>query len=226
MELKNPIGKILEYGNEGDSRQIIGVVKNFHYGSLHEQVKPLVFSYNTRGRKIMVKIKAGTERATIERLDKFYSEFHPGFPFEFTFLDDEYQALYDSENKVAVLSKYFTGLAILISCLGLFGLAAFTAQKRQKEIGVRKVLGSSEFGIIWLLSSDFTKLFIASIIIALPVSYFITKNWLDSFAYRIDLEIWYFIGAALITLVITWITAGTQTIRAAIINPVESLRNE
>jgi putative ABC transport system permease protein len=226
MELQNPIGKIIEYGNEGDSRQIIGVVKDFHYGSLHEHVKPLIFSYQPRGRKIMVKIKAGTEVATIERLKKFYSEFNPGFPFEFTFLDDEYQALYESENKVAALSKYFTGLAIIISCLGLFGLAAFSAERRTKEIGVRKVLGSSVPRIIFLLSGDFTKIVLASMLISLPVSYFITKHWLDSFAYRIDLQVWYFIGAGLITLFIACITVGTQAIRAALANPVESLRYE
>jgi putative ABC transport system permease protein len=226
MNLENPVGKILNYGNEGDTRQIVGVVKNFHYGSLHNYVEPLVFNYKPWGRKILIKINSGAERATINRLKAYYEEFHSGFPFEFTFLDDEYQALYDSENKVAILSKYFTGLAIITSCLGLFGLAAFTAQRRRKEIGIRKVLGSSELGIITLLSGDFTKLVLISILIALPASYLITKAWLHGYAYRIDLKIWFFAGAALITLIIAWLTVVAQAIRAATTNPVESLKYE
>ena len=174
----------------------------------------------------MVKLKAGTERETIDRLRKFYEEYNHGLPFEFKFLDDEYQALYASEMRVAILSRYFAAIAILISCLGLFGLAAFTAERRRKEIGIRKVLGSSEFGIITLLTSDFTKIVLASLLISLPVSYFITKHWLDSFAYRIDLNVWYFIGAGILTLLIAWITVGTQAIKGALANPVKSLRYE
>jgi putative ABC transport system permease protein len=227
MGLTNPVGRIVNLW--GEHRRIIGVTKDFHFESLYESnAKPLFFNLSTEqsASQIMVKLKAGMKRATIERLEKFYKEYNHGLPFEFRFLDDEYQTLYASEMRVAVLSKYFAGLAIIISCLGLFGLAAFTAERRRKEIGIRKVLGSSQFGIVHLLTNDFTKIVLASLIISLPAGYFITKHWLDSFAYRIDLSPWYFVGAGLITLLLTWTTVGVQAIKAATANPVESLRYE
>ena len=191
-------------------------------------MEPLIFRFrNARvGRNTIVKIKAGTERATIDQIEKLYREFHPKYPFEFTFMDNDYQALYEAENKVALLSKYFTAIAIIISCLGLFGLAAFTADRRTKEIGIRKTLGSSEWRIITLLSSDFTKMILVAIIIALPVSYLLAKNWLNDFAYRIDLEWWYFLSAGLVALLIAWFTVGLQTVKAARTNPVNNLRTE
>jgi len=174
----------------------------------------------------MVKIKAGGERETINNIRQFYSKFNPGYVFDYKFLDKDYQALYESEERVSALSKYFAGLAILISCLGLLGLAAFTAQRRIKEIGIRKVLGSSEFSIIYLLSKDFSKLVLASIVIALPLSYLLIKNWLDSFAYRINLNPWYFLSAGIITLLIAWITVGSQALKATRVSPSQCLRDE
>ncbi len=222
--LNDPIGKIVRY--HGQERQIIGVVKDFHFESLYKNMGPCFLRFTPFGNNILVKIKAGTERATLGRLGKFYKEYNKEFPFEFKFLDDNYQALYESENRVAVLSRYFAGIAIIISCLGLFGLAAFTAERRSKEIGIRKVLGSNALQIVYLLSGDFTKIVLASMLISFPVSYFITKHWLDSFAYRIELQFRYFIGAGLITLLVAWFTVGTQAIKAALANPVDSLRYE
>lgn len=141
MGLKHPVGTSIQW--EDKSRQIIGVVKDFHYGSLHDKVDPLIFRFNPNGETIMVKINAGMEKNTLEKLKEFHHEFLPLYPFEFTFMDDDYAALYKSESRVAVLSNYVAALSILISCLGLFGLAAFTAERRRKEIGVRKVLGST-----------------------------------------------------------------------------------
>lgn len=226
MGLKDPIGKVINLW--GKNRQIIGITKDFHFESLYKKVNPLLFilASSSQNLKIMAKIKSGTEKETIDRLGKFYEEYNPGFVFEYKFLDENYQVKYIAEKRVAVLSRYFAGLAILISCLGLFGLAAFTAERRRKEIGIRKVLGLSELGIITLLTKDFTNIVLASMLISFPVSYFITKHWLDSFAYRIELQVWYFIGVGLITLFIAWITVGTQAIRAALANPVESLRYE
>jgi putative ABC transport system permease protein len=229
MGLTDPVGQTINLW--GQNKQIVGVMNDFHFESLYENLKPcfLIFSSNENNiikDNIIVKIKAGTERETIARLQKFYKEYNYGLPFEFKFLDDDFQAFYESESRVAVLSRCFAGIAILISCLGLFGLAAFTAERRRKEIGIRKVLGSSALQIVYLLSGDFTKIVLASMFISLPVSYFITKHWLDSFAYRIDLQVWYFVGAGLITLFIAWITVGTQAIKAALANPVESLRYE
>jgi len=141
-------------------------------------------------------------------------------------LDQEYQAQYAAEQRVSTLSRYFAGIAILISCLGLFGLAAFTAERRFKEIGIRKILGSSVFGIVRMLTGDFSKTVIIAIFISLPISYLIAKKWLDGFAYRIDLNWWFFVGAGLLVIFIAWLTVGIQTIKAARINPVICLRDE
>jgi len=224
MGLTNPVGQTINLW--GESKQIVGVVKDFHFESLYENLKPCFLLFSPNMDNIIVKIQAGTESATIDRLQKFYKAYNMGLPFDFKFLDDDFQVFYEAEARVAVLSRYFAGIAIIISCLGLFGLAAFMAQKRQKEIGIRKVLGSSEIGIITLLTNDFTKIVLASMFISLPVSYFITKHWLDTFAYRIHLQLWYFIGAAFITLCTVWMTVGMQAVKAATANPINALRYE
>jgi len=225
MGLKDPVGKTFQLW--GNNMEIVGIAKNFHFKSLHENVKPFFLRVMPRDfSKVLVKIESGKEKETIDRLQKVYRTFNPGYSFDYEFLDTAYQAQYAAETRVAALSKYFAGLAILISCLGLFGLAAFTAERRIKEIGIRKVLGSSVMGIIYLLSGDFTKIVFAAILIALPISYFITKQWLDSFAFKIELEWWYFIGAGLLALCIAWLTVGSQAIKAARINPVECLKDE
>ncbi len=135
--------------------QVIGVVKDFHFESLHETVKPSYITLENSGSKIMVRIKAANQHTTIADIQRFYRAYNPGFPFTFSFLDEAYQKQYESEARVGILSRYFAGLAILISCLGLFGLAAFTAQKRQKEIGIRKVIGASVNDITFMISKDF-----------------------------------------------------------------------
>lgn len=225
MGLTDPVGKVVNLW--GKDREIIGVVKNFHFESLHEEVKPLFFWLAPQSTgTIMVKIEAGREREVINQLQKFYQAYNPGLPFDYQFLDEAYQAQYVAEQRVATLSRYFAGFAILISCLGLFGLAAFTAERRLKEIGIRKILGSSDFSIICLLSGDFTRMVFISILIALPLSYFMAKHWLDSFAYRIDLELWYFMSAGLVALLIARFTVGIQTVKAARINPSQCLRDE
>lgn len=224
MGLKDPVGKKIKVW--GQEKEIIGVAKNFHFESLYEEVKPCIIQLEPRANKIMVKIVGGTERETIARLEQLYHQYSPGLPFEYTFLDADYQALYAAEQRVAVLSKYFAGLAILISGLGLFGLAAFTAERRRKEIGVRKVLGASRFNIVYLLSGDFTKIVLAAIAISLPLSYLLVKHWLQNFEYRISLQWWYFVGAGLAALVIAWLTVGTQALKAASANPAHSLKDE
>lgn len=226
MALQNPIGKIIDYGDEGDSRQIIGVVKDFNYGSIHERIKPLIFRFRGNGETVLVKIKAGTEAAAIQRIKAFYKEFHPDYAFEFTFMDDDYQALYDSEMRVGALSKYFALIAIIISCLGLFGLTSFIAEKRRKEMGIRKILGSSSLGIVKLLSVDFTRLVLVAILIAFPVSFFAAKEWLNTFAFRIDLKPLYFFSAGILTILIAWLTVSIQAVKIARMNPVNSLKSE
>jgi ABC-type antimicrobial peptide transport system permease subunit len=225
MGLSNPIGKRVDF--RGPDREIIGVVKNFHVQSLYEEIMPMALLCKTEHvSTVIVKIQPGTEQETTARLEKVYHTFNPGIPFDFRFLDDEYQALYVAEQRVASLSKYFAVIAIVISCLGLFGLAAFTAERRTKEIGIRKILGCSELRIIRMLSVDFTRMVVIAIIIALPVSYFVAKYWLEGFAYRVELEWWFFIGAGLVALLIAWFTVGMQTIKAARINPSQCLKEE
>jgi putative ABC transport system permease protein len=225
MGLKNAIGTVIK--GQRYNTEIIGVAKNFHFQSLHEKIEPMKFRIdNNTASTILAKISRGKEKEALTGLESLYKKFNPGLTFNYKFLDQDYQALYVSEKQVSVLSRYFAGLSILISCLGLFGLSAFTAEMRLKEIGIRKVLGSSVFGIVRLLSGEFTKMILISICIALPISFFISKKWLDDFAYRINLEWWYFYGAALCTLTIAICTVSYQSVKAALINPAKSLRAE
>ena len=226
MGLEDPIGKVIRLWDEYDM-EIIGVARDFHFQSFHEAINPLFLRLGSENTwNVMARIEAGREKETLEKLDDFYKTFNPGFTLDYKFLDERYQQQYSAEQRVATLSQYFAGFAILISCLGLFGLAAFTAQRRLKEIGIRKVLGSSVVNIVYLLSWDFTRLVLISILIALPASYFLLKNWLDRFAFRIDLEIAFFTSAGLTALIIAWVTVGSQALKAANINPVDCLKDE
>ncbi len=219
----NPVGKYLKRGP--DYRiEIIGVVKDYHTESMHEVLKPSFIRYLPDGKNIMVKVRAGEEKATLAALKTSYEAAHPGFPFQYSYLDKDYQRLYETENRISMLSNYFAGIAIIISCLGLLGLAVFTAEQRRKEIGIRKVLGSSVLGIVKMLTSDFTKTVFVAIVIALPLSYWLADYWLTSFAYRMELQWGLFLAIGLAVLAIAWLTVGIQTMRAAQINPVECLR--
>lgn len=229
MHLKNPVGKIVTvFGNK---RQIIGIVKDFHFESLHESVKPAYFTLQQNpGKnpwfKMMVRIKPDHEQQTIAAIQNLYEKNNPGFPFTFNFLSEAYQKQYDTETRIATLSRYFAGLAIIISCLGLFGLAAFTAQKRRKEIGVRKVIGASVRDITGMLSKDFLKLVVIALCIAFPVSWWLMNNWLQGFAYRIHISAGVFLLAGISIILITLFTISYQSIKAAVANPVKSLRTE
>jgi putative ABC transport system permease protein len=224
MGIKDPVGKIVRLW--GKEKQIVGVTKNFNFESLYEEIEPAFFQAYPESKNIMVKVHAGSAQTTLRSLEKLYHQFSPGLTFDYKFMDTDYQALYAAEQRVGILSRYFAIIAILISCLGLFGLAAFTAERRIKEIGIRKILGATDVRIVGLLSADFTKMVLVAIVIALPISYFVGLKWLESFAYRIDLEWWYFISAGLAALLIAWFTVGVQTFRAARINPTECLRSE
>jgi ABC-type antimicrobial peptide transport system permease subunit len=174
----------------------------------------------------MIRLEGGKEKQALASLDQFYKRFNPGFTFEYRFQDQEYARQYESEQRVAVLSGYFAGMAVVISCLGLFGLAAFTAERRLKEIGIRKALGSSSTNIVLLLSGDFTKMVLLSIALGLPASYWLLDQWLQRFAFHVPLEAWYFVAAGLVALLIAWITVASQAVRAANVNPVKCLRTE
>lgn len=225
MGLEDPVGKVIDM--RGPNREIIGVVKDFNIQSLYDEIKPMALLCRTEWvSNLVVKIKAGEEQIAIDGLNKLFTEFSPGLAFDFRFLDNQYQALYVSEQRVATLSKYFAGLAILISCLGLFGLATFTAERRRKEIGIRKVLGQTAAQVMVMLSSEFAKLVIIAILIALPIAYLLAQNWLSGFAYRISLHVWYFLGAGALALLVALFTVGSQAVGAANRNPVNSLREE
>jgi predicted permease len=224
--LKDPIGKTIKWF--GNNVQIIGVVKDFHFESLHQPVVPLyiALNYGQVWDKVMVRLNSSGQKETISRVEDLYQHFNPGFPFEFTFLDDAYQKQYAAEKRVSVLSRYFAGLAIVISCLGLFGLAAFTAQRRQKEIGIRKIIGASVSNIFLMLSKDFLLLVMIAILIAFPLSWWAMNKWLQGFAYRINISAGIFIIAGVSIILITLLTISYQAIKAAVANPVRSLRSE
>lgn len=225
MGLEDPIGKVVKL--YGEDVEIIGVTEDFHFDSFHEVVKPLFFYYNPENTNlVLAKISAGDEMETIQSIEALHEKFNAGFLMDYRFLDEDYQALYVSDQRVATLSKYFAGIAILISCLGLFGLATFTVERRAKEIGIRKVLGASEIKIVSILSGDFAKMVLVAILIALPLSFFIAQEWLAGFAFKISLKWWFFLGAGVLTMLIALLTVSFQSIKAALMNPVESLKSE
>lgn len=223
MGIEDPIGKTITHYT--GTKRIIGIVKDFNFASLHSQVEPTLFRFEPDDTNfLMARLEKGNEGSSLSRIADLYESFNPGFPFKPVFLDQDYQALYAAEDRVNSLSKYFAVLAIIISCLGLFGLTAFMTERRIKEIGIRKVLGSSVWNIVYLLTSDFSKMVLLSILIGLPVSYYIGSNWLENFAYSIKLQWWFFALAGLSTLIVAWITVATQTLKTARMNPTKSLR--
>ena len=224
MGLKDPIGKTIRFW--GHDRKIVGVAADFNFESLYENIKPCFFQEYPITPIVIVKVRAGSEKATIAAIKTIYAKFNPGLAFEYKFMDQDYQALYASEQRVGLLSRYFAGLAILISCLGLFGLAAFTAQKRKKELGIRKVVGASVLQLAFLLSREFLALVLLAICLAFPLVYLGMHRWLDSFAYRTSIKADVFVLTGLAALGITLLTIGYQALKAASMNPVESLRSE
>jgi putative ABC transport system permease protein len=224
MGLKDPIGKTVKFWDQ--QRVIVGVAKNFHFESLYESVKPCFFQEYPVMPNFLVRIRPGAEQQTIARLQKAYLQFSNGAPFDYKFLDEDYRALYASENRVAILSRYFAGLAIIVSCLGLFGLAAFAAQKRRKEISIRKVVGATVSNVILLLSADFLKLVLLAVLIAFPVAWWAMSQWLSNFAYSVPIGAGVFLIAGGSIILITLLTISFQSVRAALANPAESLRSE
>lgn len=220
LGMPDPVGQQL------DGARIVGVVRDFHYESLHEKIKPLRLQLDPTINTVLVKLQPNAEQATIARLQQLYAAYNPGFTLDYAFLDADYQAQYVAERRVAVLARYFAGLAILISALGLLGLAAFTAERRRKEIGIRKALGAGELSIVWLLTSSLTWLVVVAIVLALPLSYLLMQRWLEGFAYRVAWQWWYFAAAGMGALLIAWLTVSVQAWRAARRNPVLSLRAE
>ena len=225
MKLKNPIGQTVTTWRQ--QKTIIGVVKDFQFHSMYKGVTPFFLRWQSQGNSdIYIKIKGGTEQETLAKLGHLYQQFNRGLPFEYAFLDADYQALYASEERVSILSRYFAGITILISCLGLFGLAAYTAQRRQKEMSIRKVVGAKASTIALLLSKEFFTLVSVALAIGIPLAAWIMHRWLESFAFRVTMGPAVFILAALVLMVITLLTISYQAIRSASVNPVRVLRSE
>ncbi len=241
---ESPLGKAatLYFDLEGDSYRtgrVIGVLKDFHFESLHNQVKPLVLTLRANELQgfIMLRIRPNDMAGTLVFVKEKWQELAQEWPFEFFFLDEDLAGLYQREERLRQLVRYFAALAILIACLGLFGLAAFAAEQRTKEIGPAfpfiilkegrgKVLGASITGIVGLLSKEFVKLVVIAAVIASPIAYFVMNAWLQDFAYRIDIGWWMFVLAGGMALVIALLTVSAQALKAALANPVEALRYE
>ena len=225
MGMDDPVGQEIEFW-EGKG-QIIGLIKDFHLNSLHEAINPLVVVYNPDYMNYMlVKTRPGQTTRAIAELEKLTKEFNPNYPFTYHFLDEAYEQMYRSEQQVNTLVNYFGILAILISCLGLFGLAAFTAEQRTKEIGVRKVLGATVASIVTLLSKDFLKLVLVALVLAVPLGWWALDTWLGTFAYHTDLSWTLFALAGVLAVGIALLTVSFQSVKAALMNPVKSLRSE
>jgi putative ABC transport system permease protein len=212
---------------KGNKGQVIGIVKDFKFKSLHDKTGPLVVFQNPGWANLfMIRVAPGNAQQAVNALQKIWKQILPGKPLEYNFLDDSFNQLYKADKQTSLLILIFAVIAIAISCLGLFGLAAFAAEQRTKEIGIRKVLGATVANITTLISKDFVKLVCIAIVIATPLSLLAMNKWIQSFAYRINIGWWIFVVAGLIALLIALITVSFQSIKAAIANPVKSLRTE
>jgi predicted permease len=224
MGIEDPIGKRFSYW--GNDKRIIGVVKDFHLEPLYETLKPMILIYQDFINYVYIRIAPDGASQVLSSIETVYKRLEPGGTFQYGFLDDRYRSQYRAELRLATLSRYGTALAIIIACLGLFGLASFMAEQRTKEIGIRKVLGASVTSIVRLMSREFVLLVLLSIVIASPIAYFAMNRWLEHFAYRTGLGWWIFITGGFLALLITLITVSFQAVKAALTNPVETLRYE
>ncbi|MCW3119311.1 MAG: macB 22 [Chitinophagaceae bacterium] len=223
---KNPIGRRLTF--RGKTGKIIGVIKDFHFNSLKVAVNPLILRMGEtdNGGSVLVKIKAGQTKEALASLEKLCKQLNPAFPFSYKFSDDEYKKLYVSDQMVGKLADCFAILAITLSCMGLLGLAMFTAEQRTKEISIRKVLGASIGSVFGLLSGEFLKLILIALVIASPLAWYAANKWLQEYTYRIHISWWMFIIAGGASIMITLFTLSFQLIKAALVNPAKSLRSE
>jgi putative ABC transport system permease protein len=236
MGIDDPVGKkllqVLRRPGQNVVVQftIIGVIKDFNFQSLRDVITPLTIqsneSFGGAANYVYVKLKEGEAETAISLIEKKWREFVPAQPFKYEFLDDNLNAQYENEKRAGEIFGVFSMLAIFIACVGLFGLAAYTASLRTKEIGIRKVLGASVSGVVFLLSKDFTKLILIAFVFAVPLGWYVMERWLQTFAYRIEIDATVFLFAGMLALLVAWTTVSYQSIKAAIVNPVKSLRSE
>jgi putative ABC transport system permease protein len=236
LNLDNPVNEPLSgvvYNGQGATRKqakIVGVVKDFHFSSLHKEIKPVVFNlYSSQSAQLQfmwVRVSGNQLPASVAFIDRIWKKFESEYPIRYSFMDEDINNLYQAEERFLGVFITFASLAIFIACLGIFGLASYTATQRTKEIGIRKVLGASVSSIVLLLSKDFTRLVLISFIIAAPIAWYMMKQWLQNFAYRIDIGVGVFIVSGIAALLIAWLTVSYQSMKAALMNPVKSLRSE
>ena len=227
---ESPLGKQLEWIAGGDKYKkgvVIGVVKDFHFMSLHREIEPLVLHIWPRSYdNILIRIRPGDIRGTLAYVQKIWNRLAPNFPFIYSFLDEDFDKLYKSEERLGRIFIYFSLLSIFIASLGLIGLASYSAEQRTKEIGIRKVLGASIPNIVLLLSKEFTRWALVANFIAWPLAYYIMHRWLQNFAYRAAIGLGTFLLTATLTFLIALVSVGYQSLRAALADPVKSLRYE
>ncbi len=225
MGLSDPLNKKITWG--GTELTVVGVVKDFHFKSIHNAIEPLLLAVvPTWLNRVYVKIEPGRITDGVAAVERVFKKFSPDRPFEFSFLDDEFDRLYRAEQRTGNIFEYFAIIAVVISCLGLFGLVMFTTEQRTREIGIRKVLGASVSSLFALISVDFVGLVIAANVIAIPAAWYIMDLWLSGFAYHIDIRWVTFVIAGIVSVAVAWATMSYQSIRAATANPVNSLRIE
>jgi len=224
---REPLAGQFEASEGNPNYSVIGVVKDFHFYTLHQNIEPLImFVAPDHFRYLLVKVRPENIRNTLADIEGTWQTLVPGRPFDYGFLDEHFEEIYRSEQKTGELFAAFGGMAIFIACLGLFGLASFTAEQKTKEIGIRKVLGASLAGLVFLLSREFTKWVALACLIAFPVAYFIIEDWLTNFAYRTEIEAMTFLLAGGLAVTIALLTVSFQAVKAALANPVTSLRYE
>ena len=225
LQLEDPIGKWIDLW--GQRVTIVGIVKDFHFRSLHHPIEGLMFS-NRPNYFYCSSVKTTAANATeaIAATEKVFKKLYPNNIFSYEFLDESFDKLYKRETRISQIFQLFALLTLFLSCLGIFGLITYTAERRGKEIGIRKVLGASVFNIVQLLSSNFLKLIGIALVIALPIGWYLTKEWLNTFAYRMDMGWGLFGLTAILILLIALATISVQSIRAALINPTQTLKNE
>jgi putative ABC transport system permease protein len=224
------IGQRVLWSTDGDTSyymKIVGVAKDFHFASFKSEIKPFAFIVNPRRiANLTIKLSTQNLSSTLKQIENTWKTFAPERPIQYAFLDETFAQLYKSESNFQKVFIVLVILSIVIACLGLFGLSAFAAEQRTKEIGIRKVLGASVAGIVTMLSKDFMRLVIISIFIATPLAYLFMHKWLQDYAYRIEISGWIFLITGVLAVLIALITMSFQAIKAAVVNPVKSLRTE
>jgi putative ABC transport system permease protein len=225
IDLDKAIG--LRVSMNGRKGEIVGVLKDFHFAPLHKKIGPLVlFDQDTDYHNILIKLKSGDITESVASIKRIYNQLVPHRPFEYQFIDQRYSSLYDNEQRMAKINTVFALLAIVIACLGLLGLVSFSAAQKTKEIGIRKVLGASASSIVFLITRDFTRLVIIAIVIGFPIAYWMMDKWLSDFAYKTEIGLSPALLSSLLCVIIAFGTASYQAVKAALINPADTLRNE